>query len=209
MSDIKIGKITLGVCATNTYFIYKEGEKKAVLVDPADQGELICSKLDEQGIEVGAIILTHGHFDHIWGVEAVKERTEAKIYASEDEGNLLKDSKLNCSLGCGRACTIEPDVWLKDEETVSLCGIDIKMLKTPGHTEGSCCYYVEEAGFLVSGDTLFCESVGRTDLPTGSMSAIVRSIKEKLMPLSDNIKVYPGHGGSTTIGYERDNNPFL
>ena len=99
--------------------------------------------------------------------------------------------------------------YLKDDEIVDICGIKIKMLKTPGHTEGGCCFYIEEAGFLISGDTLFCESVGRTDLPTGSMSTLVRSIREKLLVLPADTKVYPGHGGPTTIAYEKEYNPFL
>lgn len=209
MSDIKIGKITNGVCMTNTYFIYKEDTKNAIVFDPADKGKFLYSKLEEQGISVGAIMVTHGHFDHIWGIEEMKECSDVLVYASEDEAKLLGDDKLNCSGGCGRPCTIKPDVLLKDQETISLCGITIKMIKTPGHTEGGCCYYVEEAGFLIAGDTLFLESVGRTDLPTGSMSVLVHSIKDKLMSLPDDTKVYPGHGPSTTIGYERDNNPFL
>lgn len=209
MSEIKIGKITLGMCMTNTYFIYREDAKEAIVFDPADQGELLFNKLKEQGISVGAIMITHGHFDHIWGVEEMKVCSNALVYASEDEKDLLADAKKNCSAGCGRPCSIAADVLLKDQESVSLCGIDIKMIKTPGHTEGGCCYYVEKAGFLIAGDTLFAESVGRTDLPTGSMSVLVRSIKDKLMSLPEDTKVYPGHGPATSIGYERDNNPFL
>lgn len=209
MNDIKIGKITLGMCSTNTYFLYREGSKDAVVFDPADQGKMLYSKLKENGFDVGAIMLTHGHFDHIWGVEELVSLSGAKVYASEDEADFLKDVKKNSSAACGRPCSIVADFWLKDEETVNLCGIDIKMIKTPGHTEGGCCYYIEEAGFLISGDTLFCESVGRTDLPTGSMSTLIRSIKEKLMVLPPETRVYPGHGSATTISYEKEYNPFI
>lgn len=209
MSEIKIGKIILGVCQTNTYFLYKEGCSETIVVDPADKGEYLYNSLKERGFEVKAILITHGHFDHIWGVEQLKEKSGAKVYAPESEADFLNDPQKNCSLNYGRTCAVVPDVLLKDEESISLCGIDIKVLFTPGHTEGGCCYYIEEAGWLLSGDTLFCESVGRTDFPTGSMSTLIRSINEKLMILPEKTKVYPGHGSTTTIGYERDCNPFL
>ncbi|MCR4989295.1 MAG: MBL fold metallo-hydrolase [Lachnospiraceae bacterium] len=209
MPDIKIGKITLGMCETNTYFIYREGSKDAVVFDPADKGEYLYDKLAQNDLCPKAIMLTHGHFDHIWGIEGIKKNADIPVYASEDERALLKDTRLNCSASCGRPCSIEADHYLKDGETVNLCGIEIKMIKTPGHTEGGCCFYIAEAGFLIAGDTLFCESVGRSDLPTGSMGTLVRSIKEKLLTLPADTKVYPGHGGPTTIAYEKEYNPFL
>lgn len=209
MSEIKIGKITLGMCQTNTYFLYRDDSKDIIVVDPADQGEMLYNKFTDNGFNVKAILLTHGHFDHIWGVEDLKAKSGAKVYASAGEKTLLNSAGANCSKGCGRPCTIEPDVYLNDNEEIEIAGINIKVINTPGHTEGSCCFYIEEAAFLVSGDTLFAESVGRTDLPTGSMSELVRSIKDKLLILPEDTKVYPGHGGVTTIGYEKEYNPFI
>lgn len=209
MGDIKIGRITLGFCSTNTYFLYREGSEDLIVVDPADQGDLLYSKFTEKGFKVRAILLTHGHFDHIWGVEKLKELSGAIVYASEDEEKMLSNPGINMSKAYERPCVVKPEHFLKDEEQFNICGIDIKMLKTPGHTEGGCCYYIEEAGFLISGDTLFNESVGRTDFAGGSMSALIRSIEDKLMVLPLETKVYPGHGTATTIGYEKDNNPFL
>ena len=209
MGDIKIGKITLGMCQTNTYFVYREGEGRAIVIDPADKGEYLYDKMAEHSLTPEAILLTHGHFDHIWGIEGLKNKTDIKIYASEDEKELLADTQLNCSASCGRPCSIQADVYLSDNEELTLCGITVRMIKTPGHTEGGCCYYIPEAGFLLAGDTLFCESVGRTDLPTGSMSTLVRSIKEKLLVLPKDTKVYPGHGSPTSIEYEKEYNPFL
>lgn len=206
---LKIGKITLGVCRTNCYFIYKEGSNKVLFVDPADQGATIYQKLQDAGFEVAAILLTHGHFDHIWGVEKLRELTKAKVYALETEKKLLESATLNVSGHAGRECTLTADVFLKDKEKVTIEDMTFEVIATPGHTAGSCCYYFEEDKFLVSGDTLFEESVGRTDLPTGSMSEIVRSVKERLFVLPDDVKVYPGHMGVTTIGYEKENNPFL
>lgn len=209
MGSLKIGKITLGVCQTNSYFVYEEGRNEVLFFDPADKGEYIFEALKSKGFQVGAILLTHGHFDHIWGVQKLKELSGAKLYAYEGEEKLCKDSTLNVSAQAGRACSVEPDVFFKDGEEFNLSGISGKVIATPGHTGGSCCYYFEKDKILISGDTLFQESVGRTDFPTGSMSTLIRSINEKLMILPEDVKVYPGHGPSTTIGYEKVNNSFL
>ncbi|MBQ9863095.1 MAG: MBL fold metallo-hydrolase [Lachnospiraceae bacterium] len=209
MGDIKIGRITLGIYATNCYFIFREGSEDVIVFDPADSGDYLYEKLSEKGFKVGAIMLTHGHFDHIFGVKALKEKSGALVYAYKDEEILLSDVKLNLSLSVGRGVTVTPDVLLKDGEELDLCGIKIKVIFTPGHTEGSCCFYVKEANILIAGDTLFEESVGRTDMPTGSSRKLIDSIKEKLMVLPDETKVYPGHGDTTSIGNERKYNPFL
>lgn len=209
MGSLKIGKITLGVCQTNSYFVYEEGRNEVLFFDPADKGEYIFEALKSKGFQVGAILLTHGHFDHIWGVQKLKELSGAKLYAYEGEEKLCKDSTLNVSAQAGRACSVEPDVLFKDGEEFNLSGISGKVIATPGHTGGSCCYYFEKDKILISGDTLFQESVGRTDFPTGGMSTLIRSINEKLMILPEDVKVYPGHGPSTTIGYEKVNNSFL
>lgn len=209
MNELKIGKITLGICQTNCYFVYEDGKKEVLLFDPADHGDYLYNALKEKGFSVGAILLTHGHFDHIWGAEKLRELSGAKLYAYEGEKELCGDAGLNVSAQAGRACQVVPDVLFRDGEEFTLLGITGKVIATPGHTGGSCCYYFEKDKILISGDTLFLESVGRTDFPTGSMSTLVRSIREKLMVLPDDVKVYPGHGPSTTIGYERENNSFF
>lgn len=208
MSEIKIGRMTLGVCATNCYFLYKEGSQQVVFVDPGDRGADIYEALKRKGLSVAAILLTHGHFDHIWGAQKLRELSGAKIYALDAEKVVCQDAYVNVSAQAGRKATIDPDEWLTDGQELSLAGISIRVIATPGHTIGSCCYYVEEAGFLIAGDTLFSGSVGRTDFPTGSMSRLIRSIKEKLFLLPDETKVYPGHGEETTIGAEKLYNPF-
>ena len=142
------------------------------------------------------------------GVNELRDVSGAKVYASEAEESLLLDAHLNVSDQIGRPYTVKADVLLKDGEEVTIDGISFKTLATPGHTKGSCCFYFENAGILVAGDTLFEGSVGRTDLPTGSAGTLNRSIKEKLMNLPDETKVYPGHGDATTISQERMYNPF-
>lgn len=209
MGNLKIGRIMLGMCQTNCYFVYEEGQNEVILFDPADRGEYIYNGLKEQGFTVAAILLTHGHFDHIWGVDALKELSGAKVYAYEEEKEVCENASVNVSKGAGRPYTVTADVYAKDGDIIEAAGISCQLLATPGHTKGSCCYYFEADKILISGDTLFQESVGRTDLPTGSMSTLVRSIKDKLLILPEDVKVYPGHGESTTIGYEKQYNPFL
>lgn len=219
MSEIKIGRMVLGVCQTNCYFLYREGNQECIVVDPADQGVSIYSALQKNGFRVAAILLTHGHFDHIWGLDTLRDAVNAaaesegaepvKAYAHEAEKELLRDACKNVSEQAGRACVTYADVYVKDGQEISAAGMTCTVIGTPGHTAGGCCYYFKEAGFLLAGDTLFAESVGRTDFPTGSMGTLVHSIKEKLFVLPDDTKVYSGHGESTTIGHEKEYNPFL
>ncbi len=208
MSNYKIGKLTIGMYQTNCYFLYDIHEKKAIVFDPADNGKYIYDTLLKHELTVSAICLTHGHFDHIWGAEELRTLSQVKLYGPEAERVLFEDAKVNVSAQVGRPYTIRLDEYLKDQDVLEIEGIKLKMIHTPGHTIGSSCYYVEEAGILISGDTLFEGSVGRTDLPTGSMSMLNRSIKEKLLNLPDETKVYPGHGDSTTIDMEKKYNPY-
>lgn len=209
MADLKIGRMVLGICQTNFYFVYKEGCKEVVCFDPADAGDYIYETLKGKGFEVAGILLTHGHFDHIWGSRKLRELSGAKIYAYEEEKAVCEDAVNNVSEQAGRAYTVKPNGYLQDGEEITIAGMTCKVIATPGHTIGSCYYYFEEDGILISGDTLFQESVGRTDFPTGSMGSLIRSIKEKLFVLPDETKVYPGHGDVTDIGLEKKYNPFL
>lgn len=215
MSDLKVGRMTLGGFQTNCYYIYRESTKDAagmcpaIVIDPAERGEAIYEALKQKGFSVAAILLTHGHVDHIAGVTELKKRSGAKVYVSEKEAALLEDMKDNLSVMFGTPMKVSADELLQDGKNYTIADISFQMISTPGHTLGSCSYYFKEGEFLISGDTLFDGSVGRTDFPTGSMSLLVRSIKEKLFTLPEKTICYPGHGGTTTIGWEKDNNPFI
>ena len=205
----KIDSRILGMVGTNCYLLCNMDIKECVLIDPADSQDEISRMIDESGCSLKGILLTHGHFDHIMAADAVRDKYGVKVYASCYEKNTLEQPHINLGEAYGLKLLVKADVWHKDGEILKLAGFDIEALHTPGHTEGGSCYYVREIGVLFSGDTLFCGSVGRTDFPGGSMSEIVRSIKEKVMVLPDDTKVYPGHGEGTSVGYERENNPFL
>ncbi|MCR5747411.1 MAG: MBL fold metallo-hydrolase [Lachnospiraceae bacterium] len=207
-----IRSLVLGPVETNVYFVINDENNECVIVDPADKAEVIQGRLRQNGLTAKAILLTHGHFDHIAGISGLINGSEEKmpIYAAETEKRLLSDGELNQSLMVyGRSITVDVDHYLKDGEEFEAAGISFKCIHTPGHTEGSCCYYIESMKTLISGDTLFEGSVGRTDLPTGSMKVMMKTIREKILPIADDTEVYPGHGGVTTIGDEKRWNPFF
>ena len=215
MGKLKIGRMVLGNFQTNCYFVYREGEQNAeglcpvILIDPAERGRYIYDTLKKNGLSVSAILLTHGHVDHISGADELKRLSGAPIYAAENEANVLQDMHLNLSQMFGAPCKLSADILLKDGEVCTVHSMHFQVITTPGHTEGSCSFYFDEDDCLISGDTLFENSVGRTDFPTGSMSVLVRSIKQKLFKLPEATTVYPGHGSATTIGWEKTNNPFI
>lgn len=209
MAELKIGRMVIGAYGTNCYLVYREGRQEAIVVDPADRGEQIYEALQEKGFTVSGILLTHGHFDHIWGTKALRERSGAQIYALYAAEKLCEDDGLNVSRQAGRPYTVVPDVYVRDGEKIRIADITCRVIATPGHTADSCCYYFEEAGFVICGDTIFLESVGRTDLPTGSGSTLKHSIQEKIFTLPDSVQLYPGHGDSTTVEHEKKYNPFF
>ncbi|MCR5301618.1 MAG: MBL fold metallo-hydrolase [Lachnospiraceae bacterium] len=206
MSNIKVGRMVLGMVETNCYFVYDEDTRECVVIDPAKNG--LYDKLAGNGFEVKAILLTHGHFDHIMGVHELTKKSEAKLYALAAEDELCRNSYLNASEQIGRPYTVEPDVLLTDGDEFEIGEMKFKVIATPGHTLGSCCYYLESMKWLFSGDTLFCGSIGRSDLPTGNGKQIMESVGMLVDTFDEDVKVYPGHGDTTTIGYEKTHNPF-
>lgn len=208
MSGFRIKTCVLGKVSTNCYLIYHEGTKEAVIVDPADNAAYILNKCNELGITPKAVLLTHGHFDHILATEDIRRAFRCKVYAGQEEDAMLRDPSLNLSgtFG-GDQMGLKADCLVRDGEVLELIGFQWKVLFTPGHTSGSVCYWVESEQVLISGDTLFEDSLGRTDLPTASSAAIITSILEKLFVLPEDTMVYPGHGDPTTISHEKQYNP--
>ena len=196
----------LGVVMTNCYIISSDTSKEAIVIDPGAEAEKILNYLTEKDLVCKGILLTHGHFDHIMAVKELANITQANVYAHEVESELLQDANKNCSSHIRCEYGLVPDVLLKDGEIITLAGLDINVIHTPGHTAGGVCYYFKEHEMVITGDTLFHENIGRTDLQTGNGPQLVNSIIEKLMILEDGVKVYPGHGDPTTIGHERRNN---
>jgi glyoxylase-like metal-dependent hydrolase (beta-lactamase superfamily II) len=209
MGKADLQKCILGSVSTNCYFLKNKETKEILIVDPADAPGKIERKVSEMDGTVAGILLTHGHFDHILAANAVQEKYGVKIYACKEEQQMLEDASVNMTAQIRRACQLKADVWLDDLDVFEVAGFSIQMIHTPGHTKGSCCYYLKDEGILFSGDTLFYGSVGRTDFPGGSTAEIVRSLHRLVDSLPEDTEVFPGHDASTTIGYEKRYNPFV
>lgn len=210
MDNLKVKTLIVGNVQTNCYIISNSNTKEAIVIDPGDASAKIEDYLNSNDLVCKAILLTHGHFDHILAAGELREKYHVKIYIHEDDAALVSDPQMNVSLYLtGNEFSLKPDILLKDKEQLSLAGQAIRVIHTPGHTGGGVCYFLKEQGILFSGDTLFRGSVGRADFPSGDEKKLIEGIKAKLMVLDESIKVYPGHGMSTTIGYEKMNNFYL
>lgn len=199
--------VNVGMIGTNCYIIYND-DKQAIIIDAGDDAEKIIKKVEELGVQVVAVLLTHGHFDHILAVNEIVDKYGVPVYAGADEEVLLKDPKLNGSSYYRRDRVVKNYSLLEDNSEITIAGFNIKVLFTPGHTVGSVCYYIKDSKVIFTGDTLFRESIGRTDMATGDDRLIIKSL-HKLMELEDDITVYPGHSEKSSIGYERMCNPYI
>lgn len=206
---MKIETFILGPMGTNCYFIKNEETKEFVVIDPAVCPDYLIAHVKSSGYEPKAILLTHGHFDHVMGIEGWVKEFHIPVYLHENEKEILESPKMNLSATFGPSFSYSQVQCLKGGDVLRIAGLEFQVIHTPGHTSGGCCYYLEEEGVLISGDTLFYRSVGRTDFPTGCMRTLVKSIKEKLFCLPDQVTVYPGHGEETTIADEKTGNPFM
>ncbi len=199
---IKYENLILGAIDTNCYIVYAEGRKGAVIIDPAEDAKLILDFINAHGLKADAVLLTHGHFDHIGAVDEL-DAAGITPYIFKGELTMPGDVYLNC--GSRFKFNIKANVQesFGDGDVLNFDGFSLKVIHTPGHTAGSVCFYSEEDKLLFSGDTLFKHSYGRTDVPTASYANIMDSIKNKLLKLPDDTMVLPGHGEFTTIGEER------
>lgn len=205
-----INCVPVGYLQTNCYILHKEGMDKCIVVDPGDEPKLILEELEKEKLTPEFIVLTHAHFDHIHEIPVLREKfPEVKLYCLDEEEEVLGNCELNASKRFHRTQEIKTDYTFTDGESVTLSGLSFKVIATPGHTKGSACFYFEDCGILISGDTLFCEGIGRSDFATGNSEAIIKSITEKLFMLPDDTKVLPGHGQTTTIIHEKEYNPYV
>ena len=202
--------MVIGLVRTNCYIVYTEDTKKAVIIDPAADSRRIMGELSALGVIPEAVLLTHGHFDHMLAADSLRNDYQIPVCVHKADAELLKHPNLNCSEQfLHMAYAISADEELEDGQNLRFLDGALTVISTPGHTEGSCCYYAKSENILFSGDTLFQGSVGRTDLPTGRAEQLTNSIREKLFVLSEDTLVLSGHGDQTTIGEEKQYNPYV
>jgi glyoxylase-like metal-dependent hydrolase (beta-lactamase superfamily II) len=209
MSSLDVRAFTVGPAAENTYVVRVAGSERALLIDPGDEPERLIAAIEALGVGIDAILITHTHFDHVGAVAPLAAYTGAPVYVPEIERGVLADIELFTPPGFGPFESYEAEHVLAGGEQLELAGLTIDVLHTPGHSPGHLTYALAEHGALLSGDVLFRESVGRVDLPGGDWPTLLASIGGLLDRYGDETVVYPGHMGTTTLGYERAANPYL
>ena len=206
MAVMILERLALGDYQANCYIYASETSNKGFIIDPGDEADVILKRVKELGLGIEYIILTHGHPDHTGALKIVREKTGTPIAIHAADAAMLKDKFLHSLLGFPHFDVV-PELLLVDRETLKSGELGLKVIHTPGHTPGGICLMGE--GLVFTGDTLFNMGVGRTDLPGGDMERLMSSIRNKLLSLPDETLVYPGHGPSSTIGDERQSNPFF
>nr|WP_308422698.1 MBL fold metallo-hydrolase [Paenibacillus abyssi] len=208
---MNIETFVLGPLQTNAYLITEESGKHAIVIDPGMNPKKLLERIRERGVQVEAILLTHAHFDHMGGVEEVRKACGCPVYIHDLEADWLTDPRKNGSMRWSdvtEPLSTGPAEYALDEgQVLKLIGLEFRVSHTPGHSPGSVSFLC--GTHLFSGDVLFRQSVGRTDLPGGSERDLFDSIRGKLYKMDPQVRVYPGHGPQTTIGYEMINNPYV
>ena len=202
--------LPVGMLECNCSIFGDETSKEAIVIDPGDDVRDILEVLARHELKVKAIVITHAHIDHIGGAAKLKAATGAPVYMNHRDEELYSHLDVQASwLGMPPPERTAIDCDLKEGDVLALGGAEFNVLHTPGHTQGSTCLWIPAEEKLLAGDTLFQGGIGRTDLPGGDSRKILASIKEKLLPLAEETLVIPGHGPNTTVGYEKERNPFL
>nr|WP_289036706.1 MBL fold metallo-hydrolase [uncultured Allobacillus sp.] len=199
----------LGLLGTNCYLLQKDGE--ALVIDPGGDPETVLNTIEENNLKLHAILLTHAHFDHIGGVESLRETTKAPVYIHEEESSWLTDPSLNGSefFQVGTISTSRPADYSMKPGKHKFGSFSFEVFHTPGHSPGSVSFWFKDDNVIFAGDTLFNQGIGRTDLPFGDHATLIRSITEHILSLPENTTVYPGHGPATQVGEEKRTNSFL
>lgn len=202
--------IVVGELGVNCYLLADSQTKEGVVIDPGAEPERILAAVQKSGVKVVAVLNTHGHFDHIGGNRKLAEATGAPLMISKEDEPFLSRAATSARMyGLMADDSSLPAAYLAEGGLIRFGGHEIRVIHIPGHSPGGSCFYLEKDGILISGDSLFAESIGRTDLPGGSQALLVGSIRSKLLTLPETTKVFPGHGPATTIGHEKRSNPYL
>jgi len=200
----------VGPIQANCYIVGDENSGKGVVIDPGDEVDRILSRIKEHSLHVELILNTHGHFDHVGGNKKLKEATGAKIAIHPDDAHYLdKLSQSAAVWGMSAEDSPPPDLLLSDGQILEVGGLKFKVLHTPGHSPGSVSFLIDDAQIVFTGDLIFAGSIGRTDFPGGDYNALIQSVRKKIFPIGDDYRILSGHGPATTVGHEKQYNPFF